>query len=170
MTSFDVSVQVFQEFDGLVRDEWLVQIVQAVLTEEGQQPGAKVSVAVAGDEVVRTLNKQHRGLDENTDVLSFSFAHQGEYYGEREASPKTDVEPSFVTPPGEEAGLGEVIVSYPQARRQAQQAGHSVDEELATLVAHGVLHLLGHDHGTRGEQAAMNRAQTRALAGVHEGK
>jgi probable rRNA maturation factor len=167
MSHFDVSVNVLEEFGGLVQDGWLTQIVEAALSAESQRAGSKMSVVIAGDDVVRTLNRLHRGLDEITDVLSFSFTHEGEYYGEREAAPEADLALEFAVPPGEEPGLGEVIISYPQAHRQAEQAGHSVERELAALLTHGVLHLLGHDHEDSEEQAAMKRAETRALAGTH---
>ncbi len=168
MSSFDVSVRVLEEFDGLVKDLWLRQIVEAALAAESQRADAKISVVIAGDDVVRTLNKRHRGLDEITDVLSFSFTHQGEYYGERGAAPESDLKLDFVVPPGEELTLGEVIISYPQAQRQAEQSGHSVEMELAVLLTHGVLHLLGHDHEGAEEQAAMKRAEARALAGIQD--
>ena len=166
MSSFDVSVRVLEEFDGLVKDLWLRQIVEAALAAESQRADAKISVVIAGDDVVRTLNKRHRGLDEITDVLSFSFTHQGEYYGEREPSPEATEEVGFVLPPGEDEPLGDVIISYPQAERQAAQSGHAVDKELAVLLTHGILHLLGHDHEDPGEDAAMKRVEADVLTRV----
>ena len=64
------------------------------------RPDTHVSVVIADDEVVRELNRQHRGLDENTDVLSFSFTHEGEYYGEEERD-KSETDIDFVLPPSE---------------------------------------------------------------------
>jgi probable rRNA maturation factor len=69
-----------------------------------------------------------------------------------------------VTPPGSGRQLGEIVISYPTAARQAQEAGHPVDEELAHLLVHGVLHLLGHDHQSPAEARRM-RAREEALLG-----
>ncbi|CAI8012291.1 Endoribonuclease YbeY, partial [Geodia barretti] len=114
-----------------------------------------VSLVIADDETVRSLNAEYRGLDKTTDV--------GEYYGEGDAPTEWSADDGFVLPPGESAGLGEVIVSYPQAVRQAQQAGHSIERELAHLITHGILHLMGHDHMDDDEEREMN-ARERSVA------
>lgn len=166
MSAFNVSVQVLEGFDGQISDELLTRVAEGVIATE--QPGleSSLSVVLADDETVRTLNKQHRGLDESTDVLSFSFTHQGEYYGEREQSPESSDDVGFVLPPGEELPLGDVVISYPQAERQAAQSGHTVDRELAVLLTHGILHLLGHDHEDPGEEAAMKRVEADVLTRI----
>ena len=69
-------------------------------------------------------------------------------------------------PPGEAEGLGEVIISYPQAERQAQAAGHSVVRELAHLLAHGILHLLGYDHLKVEDEAVMQAKEADVPAQV----
>jgi probable rRNA maturation factor len=164
MTAFEVSVHVFPEFEGLVSSPWLRGVAERALSLESQEAGSRLSVVLAAAGAVRELNRQHRGLDESTDVLSFSFTHHGEYYGEapRDAEPAGGLE--FVLPPGQSEPLGEVVISYPTARVQADGAGHSIEKELELLLTHGVLHLLGHDHEEPGEEAAMSRAQQRVLA------
>ncbi len=153
MGVFVVSVEVLDDYSGLVSSEWLLSVAEQTLAIESQRSGTKLSVIVTDDDVVRSLNKRHRGLDENTDVLAFSFDHEGHYYGEGEQAPVgPDID--FVLPPGEENSLGEVIISYPQARRQAREG--DVKGELGVLVAHGVLHLLGHDHEDAADKAVMD--------------
>ena len=71
-------------------------------------------------------------------------------------------------PPGEAAGIGQVVVSYPQALRQAGEAKHTPRRELALLVAHGMLHLLGYDHKEPAEDAAMEARVAGVLAQVME--
>ena len=135
-----------------------------MLESESCDPHTHVSVVIADDQVVRELNRRHRGLDENTDVLSFSFTHEGEYYGEEDRSAReTDID--FVLPPTEsnDASLGEIIISYPQTRRQAERDGHPVDRELTVLLVHGVLHLLGYDHEEPDDEAVMKAATARAM-------
>jgi len=166
MSQLHVDAHVLEGFEGLVSEQWLIAIVRVTLASEHTGDEDGISVVIADDAVVRDLNRRHRGLDENTDVLSFSFAHQGEYYGERKPDVGSGGESDFVLPPGQISSLGEVIISYPMAQRQAEQSGHSVQRELAFLLTHGVLHLLGHDHEEPDEEAAMTRAQDRVLAQV----
>jgi len=156
----EVSVQIFEDFEDVVRASWLVSVCRAVLWQEGvRQP---VSLVIADDETVRELNAEYRGLDKTTDVLSFAFDYEGEYYGVGDAPSEWSSGEDFVLPPGESAGLGEVIVSYPQAVRQAREAGHSTRQELACLIAHGILHLMGHDHMDDDDEREM-RARERSV-------
>ena len=164
MRDFRIDVQVFDEFKNVVSEGHVLEAVSAVLESESCDPHTQVSVVIADDDVVRELNLQHRGLDENTDVLSFSFTHEGEYYGEEDRSAReTDID--FVLPPTEsnDASLGEIIISYPQTRRQAERDGHPVDRELTFLLVHGVLHLLRYDHEEPDDEAVMKAATARAM-------
>ncbi len=166
--SFDVSVQTIEEGLDLPPESWIADVVGLALKAVRVQEGGGVSVVFAGDEVVRDLNREHRGLDETTDVLAFSFAHEGEYYGEPDEKVSIDELPGFALPPGQAEPLGEIIVSYPQAVRQADAAGRTVTEELAALLVHGALHLLGYDHMEPDEEAAMKALESRVLADVSQ--
>ena len=159
-----VAVQVFDEFARAVSAAWLETVCLAVLSQEGISQ--HVSLVIADDDTVCALNAEYRGLDKTTDVLSFAFDNAGEYYGEGDAPSGWSVDDEFVLPPGESAGLGEVIVSYPQAARQARQAGHPVERELAFLVVHGILHLLGHDHMDDDDARVMQDKERRAMERV----
>ena len=164
VSEFEIDIQIFDEFVGLIQPDWVRSVVAAVLESESEARGQHVSAVIADDEVVRELNRLHRGLDENTDVLAFSFTHEGQYYGDEERGDiGSGVE--FALPPTvvAAASLGEIIVSYPQARRQAEDAGHPVERELAVLLVHGVLHLLGYDHEARDDETRMNTAQAQAM-------
>jgi probable rRNA maturation factor len=143
---YDISVEVAPRFRGIVDDEWLRGVVARVLAAEGVS-SADVGVVVTGDATVRDLNRRYRGEDAPTDVLSFAF---GEDAGE------------FVLPPGESTRLGDVAISLPAARRQAKQAGHSLEREVALLLVHGLLHLLGYDHATD-DDARVMRSRVSAL-------
>lgn len=104
---------------------------------------SELSIALADDEEMSDLNRRYRGLDRATDVLSFSLV-EGEASQHRGAL------------------LGDVVIGIETARRQARAAHGSLDQELARLLIHGVLHLLGHDHETPGEAQAM-RAEERRI-------
>ena len=163
---FDVSVQTMDEGHDLPPERWIEDMVVLALNAAEAPEGSSVSVVFAGDDVVRELNREHRGLDETTDVLAFSFAHEGEYYGEPEERVPVEEMPGFALPPGQAAPLGEVIVSYPQAVRQAADSGRTVQGEFAALLAHGVLHLLGYNHMEPDDETVMKALETRVLADV----
>jgi probable rRNA maturation factor len=145
---YAVPVQVEPAFAGSVRRRVLAALARRVLAAEGVSAPAELSIVVSDDETVRELNRRYRGVDEPTDVLSFGLGAEDE----------------FVTPPGSARQLGEVVVSYPMAARQAKEEGHTVEEELAHLTVHGVLHVLGRDHESPEEARAM-RAKEEALLG-----
>jgi len=137
-------VQIGESFTAHVDESWLRAAVQAGLDVENHPP-VELTVVIADDETLQELNRTFRGVDAPTDVLSFGDEATG-----------------FVAAPDAADYLGDVVISYPRA--QAQATGHSVDAELALLVIHGVLHLLGHDHLEPDAKEAMWRQQAAALA------
>jgi probable rRNA maturation factor len=124
-------------------------------------PPAEVGLVVTDDETLRDLNRRYRGLDEPTDVLSFGHEPLDGLRAEPFDGLRTE---PFVTPPDGVRRLGEVILSYPTAERQAEEAGRSVQEETAHLVVHGLLHLLGYDHDDPEDERRM-RAREEELLG-----
>lgn len=116
------------------------RVARIVLEMESVSSDALLSVVITDDDEIQSLNRQFRGIDAPTDVLSF-------------ADDAPDA--SFVIGAGEPPYLGDVILSYPRAEEQAAEQGHVVDDELRLLTVHGVLHLLGYDHAMPKEEAAM---------------
>jgi probable rRNA maturation factor len=112
-------------------------------------PGGTMSVVVTDNETVQGLNRAYRGIDAPTDVLSFDNVP----------------DPDF---PGEEVSrhLGDVIIAYPVAEKQAAAGGHTVLEEVLLLTIHGTLHLLGFDHDTPANKEKMWVAQGRVMAAL----
>lgn len=141
-----VQVQVEETFIASVSPEWLNSAAQATLEAEGHSTGA-LTLVVADDETLRTLNRAYLGIDAPTDVLSFG--------GES---------PDFVSPPDADVYLGDVVIAYPRAKAQASAAGHPIEAELALLVIHGVLHLLGYDHVNPEDKAVMWERQADVLS------
>ena len=170
--TFQIDVQVFDDYEAEVSVPWLKMVVAHTLAEEEVQSSSAVDVIVADDETVRELNARHRGLEETTDVLAFPHVGGGEYHGidDRSERDRAELEGAgeFVLPPGQKAGLGEIVVSYSQARRQAAERGHSTEREMAALLIHGVLHLLGYDHMEAGDRSEMESIEARVLSGVSE--
>ena len=109
-----------------------------------------VSISVTDDAALRELNRDFRGLDKPTDVLSFGSA-------EATLGSVNQDDDGFVTAPDQTPTLGDIVISFDMASRQADSAGRPVEHELALLAAHGVLHLLGFDHATPADEAVMFR-------------
>jgi probable rRNA maturation factor len=157
----EVSVRVEAPFRGRLDRAALRHLAVRVLRAEGVAPPAEVGLVVTDDETLRDLNHRYLGLDEPTDVLSFGH----EPFDRLRTHPSGRLRAQrFVTPPDGIRHLGEVILSCPMAERQAQEAGHSVQDEAAHLVAHGLLHLLGYDHEDPEDESRM-RAREEELLG-----
>jgi probable rRNA maturation factor len=107
----------------------------------------EVGVRITGDQDIQELNRTFRGVDQATDVLSFSL---------QEGEP-------LPMPPDLPFPLGEIVVSYPYAERQAAELGHSVGMEIAWLLIHGALQLLGYAHVSEREAAEMEAVEAIAL-------
>lgn len=131
----------------------LLQVVQATLEHAGADDG-EVTLVIAGDDLLQQLNRDYRGIDAPTDVLSFA------------AQEEAEGEAIFVSAPDAANYLGDVIISFPTAQRQAAAVGQSVADELSLLAVHGVLHLLGYDHASAEEEADMWARQSQILASL----
>jgi probable rRNA maturation factor len=147
----EIEVFIEGEFRGAVDGGWVKKIVRQVLKAEGVVPLYEVSLVFTDSEKVRQLNRDYRGVDEPTDVLAFYML------------PQKGADSSFALPPDGVTRLGEVIISYPQAVAQAKEQGHSTERELALLVIHGVLHLLGYDHEEPEEESKMRERERELL-------
>ncbi len=160
-----VDVRVFPPFRGTAPAASVRRAATAalVLADPGGRAGA--SVVVADDETLHDLNLRFRGFDEVTDVLSF-----GQYGApiEDTALPPAPALPEdgFPPLPDEPLSLGEVVLSYPMAERQAREHNVPVEREAALLIVHGILHLLGHDHAEPEEEAAMRAIEQQALSAL----
>lgn len=138
-----IHVHIDKRYRELNIEDTLRDAAEAALGHQNADKGHDLSVAISGDHKLRTLNKQFRGEDRPTDVLSF---------------------PSEEVPlNGEPKYLGDVVISVPRARAQAKAAGQTLDAELQLLTVHGVLHLLGHDHSNPKEKEGMWAAQGEIL-------
>ena len=170
-----IDIIVAEPFQKELSEEWLQMVVEAGLEEAvAKDEAVQVSLLVAEDATLRNLNLQFRGLDEVTDVLSFSASHPGHWEGDaaepedRYLKPGDSNDFPFMLPPGEFPALGDVVISYPQAKRQAKEQNQPVDREMALLIVHGLLHLVGHDHEKSGERARMQAREGAAMAAVFQ--
>ena len=171
----EIDISVDEPYQQELSEVWLRTVMEAALVEAlPQGEPAQVGLVVTDDKTVQELNRQFRGLDEVTDVLSFSASHSGHWEGDPqesdEASPESvdSEELNFVLPPGEPSPLGEVIISFPQTIRQAQERNGPIEQELALLIIPGVLHLVGYDHMEPEDEAQMQAKERSALAAVSQ--
>ena len=131
--------------------------VKRALDAEGITVPCLISVMLTDDEGIRETNREFRGIDRATDVLSFPMneLRPGEFDPE-------DCERDF------DSGavlLGDMMISLPRCEEQGQDFGHGFEREIQYLTVHSVLHLLGYDHVDEGEQKAQMRAREKAIMG-----
>ena len=146
-----LDIQIDKPFGATVPAELLERVAAETLAFLTVGEEVEIGVLVTGDKTVRELNRQYRGLDETTDVLAFALRDAAE---------------PFTLPPGVPSQMGEVVISYPQAERQAREAGNPLEREICLLLIHGLLHLFGHDHEEPEEEREMFALQASILERV----
>ena len=156
LMSDTITIQVDEAFFELVDEANLTQVI-AHLLQHMARPTAALTLVVTDDDAVQELNRDYRGVDAPTDVLSFAA---------QESAPSAPALAGLPPELAEELSnyLGDIIIAYPYAARQAAHYQNSVAAELRLLAVHGVLHLLGYDHATAEEEAAMWALQSAVLA------
>lgn len=135
-------------------------VCRAVLEEVNCPYEVQVSLVITDNAGIRELNRQCRGIDRETDVLSFpnlDFEHEGEFHVED--CRKAD----YFDPDSGDLILGDIVISADQAKLQAKEYGHSLRREFAFLVAHSMFHLCGYDHMEEQEAAVMEKKQREVL-------
>ena len=135
-----------ESYDAKFLDPALLQRRAEQILERIEHAESELSLSLVDDTAIAELNLSYRKLDRPTDVLSFSLL-EGE-----ESTYRGNL-------------LGDVVISVETAARQAQEQGVSLDEELARLLIHGVLHLIGHDH-MEPDEAERMQAEERRLSEV----
>ena len=153
LKAHEINIDIKPPYRGRLTQKWLRRIVEAALSAEKVDRPVELSLIITGDKEVHKLNRDYRGIDRTTDVISFAL---------NEDVDGTD----FVTPPDKISRLGEVIISYPQAATQAKANKQTIKAEMAWLVVHGLLHLLGYDHQGDASEAVMRKREDKILRGI----
>lgn len=146
-TSGDIVVVVLNETDDDIETERWSELVRRALETEGVAAPAEANVVFVDEATIAELNAEHMGKDGPTDVLSFPI----------------DVEWEGGVHDGDVRLVGDIAICLPVAERQAPTHAGTVDDEVALLLVHGTLHLLGHDHAEPDERAIMWAAERRLL-------
>lgn len=132
--------------------DFVEQVLQHAADEE-KIAAAEVSVTFVTNEMIRGINREYRGKDQPTDVISFAMEEMGD--GELEIV--GSLEPRI---------LGDIIISLDRTKEQAADYGHSFERELGFLAVHGFLHLLGYDHMNKEDEKKMFSKQEEILSSL----
>jgi probable rRNA maturation factor len=140
------------ETNSLAENEILhiENILSFASKKQNVEPGSEISISFVSNEKIHEINREYRRKDQPTDVISFAMEELGE----------GEVEVIGIDQP---RILGDIIISIPKAKEQAEEYGHSFMRELGFLAVHGFLHLLGYDHETEDEEKEMFSLQREIL-------
>ena len=159
----EINVLIDEGFEGYLEVSWLQSVAEQVLVAQDAGSRVELGLVITNQERVQQLNRSYLGRDEPTDVLAFPMLPEPLATGESEVfSP-------FVQPPDGVLHFGEVIISYPQAVIQAEEHRHSVKREIAILIIHGVLHLLGYEHDKPELERQMKTREKEILSCIEGG-
>jgi probable rRNA maturation factor len=136
-------------------ETFVVQVVEEVIAYEQCEEEFEVSISFVNNQEMRSLNKEYRNIDKETDVLSFPLV---EFIEEELNTEDEDAE--YIE---EEIALGDIVISMEKAVEQSEEYGHSFKRELAFLLVHGMLHLLGYDHDEEASEGEMFDKQEEIL-------
>ena len=152
----EITVSIACTVEGQPDSSWFENMSKKVLEYLNLESSVEFSLVLTDDATIQQLNKTYKGEDSPTDVLSFSMSDD-------EIEDESD---NFIMPPDGVRHLGEVIISSPRALEQSQQYGHDLPTELAILLVHGILHLLGFDHGDTNDMTTMRAREAEILKNV----
>lgn len=138
-----IAIQLNKKFENNLSISLLEEITQKIFSYLEIEPQSDLSILIDTDAVLKKLNKQYRGINQPTDVLSFE-------------SDEINPETGFST-------LGDIAISFPIAQKQALEANHPVENEVILLLIHAILHLSGYDHSTKEEKEEMWSKQQAVL-------
>jgi len=147
-----VSVHLVNEQPMAVDADGLRALAEAILAEEGYPESAEVTVALLDEDELAVRNERHLGRSGPTDVLAF---------------PVEALRPGHVpetAPDGPPLMVGDVLIAPAYVRRQASESGEAFEREMALMVAHGILHLLGYDHEEGADAERMEARERELLA------
>ena len=137
-------------------EETARRVIDFCLEQSGFPYEAQVNLTLTDDEGIHEINREFRGIDRPTDVLSFpmlSYDRPGDFSFLEEEN-EDDFDPDTG-----EAVLGDIVISVDKVKEQAESYGHSCLREFAFLITHSMLHLFGYDHMTGEEAAVMEGLQ-----------
>jgi probable rRNA maturation factor len=152
----EINILIDKEYKNKVKSAWLKNVAREVQKAENVSEKSEMGLKITGDEEIHKLNLQYLDEARPTDVLSFPMNEQ------------LDAAPVFVKVPDGKLHLGDIVISYPTALKQAEEHNHPVNREIAILLIHGILHLLGYDHDILKRKSVMRNRETAILKIIEE--
>ena len=140
-------VEIFNQLDEEINELETVEKVLLSAVEKEKLEDITFNLIIVGNEYIHELNKNYRGIDRETDVITFAL----------------EDEDSIIVPEEEGRNLGDIYISIDKARSQAEEFGHGLLRELSFLAVHGFYHLLGYDHMTPEDEEVMFKKQEEVL-------
>jgi probable rRNA maturation factor len=134
----------------------LIAAATHVIQQHDLDPNSAMTIVITNNAHITDLNREFRGVDSPTDVLSFPS----------DDLPDDLLEEMAAFGESEAPYLGDLIIAYPYVQTQAERQGHDLSDSLTLMVVHGTLHLIGYDHETLANQAEMWDAQAQALTAL----
>lgn len=141
-----IFINISKEYLSQINQELIQRAAHATISHLPSTEPVDLTIVLTNNDKIQELNKNFRGIDTPTDVLSFPSDHVDPDTGMRY--------------------VGDVIISYPYCQEQATLAGHTIDDELHLLVIHGTLHLFGYDHMTIEDRTQMWSIQREILSEI----
>lgn len=141
-------------------EDIIKKVVLECLEYEDCPYEAEISIILTDDDEIKDINRQFRGMDTPTDVLSFPAI---EYSSPGDFSVLDEEEADYFNPDTGELILGDTVISVDRAISQAKEYGHSITREIAFLAAHSMFHLMGYDHISDEDRAIMEDRQKEVL-------
>jgi probable rRNA maturation factor len=156
LAHMEINVLIDKKYKQQVKSIWLKNIARQIQIAEKVSVKSEMTLVITDDEKIHELNLKYLQEDRSTDVLSFPMNEQ------------LDAVPVFVNIPDGKLHLGDIIISYPTAVKQAKEHHHSVNREIIILLIHGILHLLGYDHDIPVSKQVMNAREAVILKTIEE--
>ena len=139
-------IEIFNNVDTDIKELDIVEKVLYSAIEKENLNNVSFNLIIVDNNYIHELNKNYRGIDRETDVITFALEDE-----------------DSVIVPDDERVLGDIYISIDKAKLQAEEFGHSLLRELSFLAVHGFYHLLGYDHQTKEEEEVMFKKQEEVL-------
>lgn len=152
---YEVEERFLLPYERIIHD-----VVKATLKHEGCPYEVSLDILITDDQAIREMNREFRGIDAPTDVLSFPMA---DYESPSDFTRLGENKSDYFDPESGELLLGDVVISLDKVKEQAKEYGHSKTRELAFLMVHSMLHLCGYDHMEDEERLEMEKRQEEIL-------
>ena len=153
-----IDIQVSPMFSKSIAKSWIDKVMKQVIEKEYGSKNIELGIVITDDEVMKSLNMKFMGYDETTDVLAFPM--------EDTLNSEQQGDIQFPAISGQNFQMGEILISYPQAKKQAFYAKTTIKGEILLLLVHGFLHLIGYDHAYPIDKENMWKKQDEIIATI----